>query len=341
MATLQTNEKPKAVALLSGGLDSTLAIRTVLEQGVEVTAVAFKTPFCDFDCGKSCGFKVKEVAQRLGVKLKVLQLGKEYLEIVRNPKHGYGRGMNPCVDCRTMMFSEAKRFMEEVGASFLVTGEVLDQRPMSQTKRALKIIEEESKLEGRVLRPLSAKHLEPTIPEKAGYLDREALHGIKGRSRKEQIGLAERFGIRSYPNSAGGCVLTERGFARKVRDLLEYYPDPDLNDTELLKVGRHFRLSKEAKLVVGRDEKENERLNQLAEPSDLLLECVEYVGPLAILRGKSSTPLHKLACGIVARYSDAPKGTGVWVGLRTAEGTRLSNYSVMGLSETELEILRI
>ncbi len=320
-------QRPKAVALLSGGLDSTLAVKTMLEQGIDVTAVAIKTPFCDFDCGKSCGVRVKQVANQLGVRLKVVQLGREYLDIVRDPKHGRGRGMNPCIDCRSMMFRAAKEVMDEVGATFLVTGEVLDQRPMSQTMRAIEIIDKESGMEGRVLRPLSARRLEPTQPEREGLVNREALHDIAGRSRKRQIQMAEDLGIKDYPNSAGGCLLTEPGFSRKVRDLLEHERNPDLNDTEILKVGRHFRLTDDCRLIVGRDEKENARLEGLSRDGDICLQVRDYVGPLAILRGKASAIEVELAAGIVQGYSDAPKGCANVVSVRENSGTSSETYA--------------
>lgn len=299
-------EKPKAVALLSGGLDSTLAVKLMKEQGVDVKTVAIKTPFCDFDCGHGCGFRVKEVAEKLGVELKTFYLGEEYLEMLKNPKHGYGSGMNPCIDCREMMFRVAQDHMREIDAKFIITGEVLEQRPMSQNPRALKIIEQESGLAGKVLRPLSAKHLPETEAERSGLVKREQLLSIKGRTRKKQIELAKNFGITDYPNSAGGCLLTDPQFARRVKDLFEYVEKPTLNDTELLKVGRHFRLSVAAKLVVGRNKEENGIINSLALPTDLLIEMKDHMGPIALLRGVSDEHVLQISSSIVHTYSDAP-----------------------------------
>jgi tRNA-specific 2-thiouridylase len=179
---VRKKKNAKAVALLSGGLDSNLAVRMMLEQGVEIEAVAIKTPFCDFDCGKGCGHRVKEVASELGVHLKTVYYGEEYLKMLKHPKHGYGSGMNPCIDCREMMYRTAKEYMEKIGADFVVTGEVLFQRPMSQNKRALHIIEEQAEMKGKILRPLSAKHLTPTEAEKDGLVERKKLCNIKGRS---------------------------------------------------------------------------------------------------------------------------------------------------------------
>lgn len=333
------SEKPKAVALLSGGLDSTLAVKLMIEQGVDVKAVAIKTPFCDFDCGHGCGFRVKEVAEKLGVELKTFYLGDEYLEMLKNPKHGYGSGMNPCIDCREMMFKVAKDYMQQIDAKFIVTGEVLEQRPMSQNPRALKIIEHESGLDGKVLRPLSAKHLEPTEAEKSGLVKRENLLSIKGRTRKTQIELAKKFGITDYPNSAGGCLLTDPQFAKRVRDLFEHVDKPTLNDTELLKVGRHFRINKDAKLVVGRNKDENDVISSLAMPNDLLLEARDYKGPLALLRGKYDDSTLALAASIVHRYSDAPKDAECSITIKN--NNDLKEISVSSVSAEQLNLYRI
>src|SRR5574338_242767 len=304
------DKKPKAVALLSGGLDSSLAVRMMLEQGVDVEAVAVKTPFCDFDCGKGCGHRVKEVADELGIKLKTVYFGEDYLEMLKNPKHGYGSGMNPCIDCRGMMYKAAKDHMEKIGAEFVITGEVLFQRPMSQNNRALRIIEEESGMQGKVLRPLSAKHLEPTDAEKSGSVDRSRLGEIKGRSRKGQLALAKQFGIAEPPNAAGGCLLTDPAFSVRIRDLMGHSNQlPSLNDVDLLKVGRHFRLDERTKLVVGRNEEENGIIKALATDSDVVLEAKDFVGPTCILRsGAMTDQLVSAAASIALRYSDAPRG---------------------------------
>ncbi|MER3407306.1 MAG: tRNA (5-methylaminomethyl-2-thiouridylate)-methyltransferase [Nitrososphaera sp.] len=311
-ADLERSRQPKAVALLSGGLDSNLAIRMMQEQGVDVEAVAIKTPFCDFDCGKGCGHRVKEVADELGVKLKTVYFGEEYLRMLKNPKHGYGSGMNPCIDCREMMYGAAKEHMEKTGADFIITGEVLFQRPMSQNNRALHIIENEAGLEGKVLRPLSAKHLPPTDAEKEGLIKRENMGDIKGRSRKGQMALARKFGVQEPPNAAGGCLLTDPAFSKRVEDVMSHAADiPSINDIELLKVGRHFRLADTAKLVVGRNKDENEVVRALVvEETDVVLEARDHVGPTCILRHNAAIDEATVAkaASIVLRYSDAPKG---------------------------------
>lgn len=315
--TKQPNmKKPKVVVLLSGGLDSNLSTRLVLNQKIEVEAVAIKTPFCDFDCGKGCGHRVKEVAESLGIRLKTVYFGDEYLAMLKNPKHGFGSGMNPCIDCRAMMYKAAKEHMETIGASYLVTGEVLSQRPMSQHRHALRTIEEESNLVGKVIRPLSAGRLPPSDAETSGFIDRSKLHSIVGRARKEQIALAKEFGIQNPPNSAGGCLLTDPCFSKRVNDLFEHTDGvPTLNDVELLKVGRHFRLSDEAKLIVGRNQSENEMMKFLCLDDDFSFEVIEFTGPLGILRFKKDSVLRNdlipVAGGIVGRYSDAPRGQNV------------------------------
>jgi len=289
----------KALALLSGGLDSTLAIKVVLEQGIDVTAVNFYTPFCLCNRKGSCKHQARRVAEEFGRELKVINLSSQYLEIVKNPKHGYGKNLNPCLDCRILMLKNAKKLMEEKGASFVITGEVLGQRPMSQYLAALKIIEREGGLEGLVLRPLSAKLLPLSIPEKKGWVNREKLLQISGRSRKPQINLAAKYGIADYPCPAGGCLLTDGGFAQRMKDLMAH-SEITLNDIELLKTGRHFRLSFKTKLVVGRNKKENERLLGLANTDDICFEPVEVKGPIGLGRGDFDQTMISLSSKILA-----------------------------------------
>jgi len=303
--------KTKAVALLSGGLDSHLAVRMMKEQGIEVEAVAIKTPFCDFDCGKGCGHKVLEVASELDIKLKTVYLGKEYLTMLKNPKHGYGSGMNPCIDCRMMMYDEAKKHMDEIGADFIITGEVLHQRPMSQNSNALSIIEKGTETEGKVLRPLSARLLPLTYPENNGLINRSMLGAIRGRSRKGQLDLADKYGIADPPNSAGGCLLTDPQFSKRVKDLYKFSVlEPSINDVELLKIGRHFRLNSFSKLIVGRNHAENEMIKSLCNDTDYIVQPVTIPGPTSILRLNVRPDLRKhksllqLTIQITLRYSD-------------------------------------
>jgi hypothetical protein len=331
--------RPKAIALLSGGLDSTLAVRLILDQGIEVEALNFVTPFCTCNReGRGC--EARHVADEFGISCKTVALTEEFFQAIMQPRYGYGRGMNPCLDCRILMFSRARERMETSGAAFVFTGEVLGQRPMSQHRRAMRIIDRESGLDGRVLRPLSARLLEPTIPEREGLVDRERLLAIQGRSRKPQMALAERYGIADYPCPAGGCRLTDPGFARRMRDLVRFGPHFDLNDVNLLKVGRHFRLSPGAKAVVGRNEHENRRISILARQGDLLLEVKGCGSPITLLRGEADRGEIYLAAAITARYSDAQEDA-----VRVHCGTDLAALDdailVSPLGEDELTGLRI
>lgn len=293
----------KVVALLSGGLDSQLAVKMMQKQGFEVSAVAIKTPFCDFDCGRGCGFEIRQRADDLGVDLKTVYLGDEYLEMLKKPKYGRGAGFNPCIDCRAMMFEAAKERMAEIGAEFVISGEVLGQRPMSQHARALRTIEKETDLEGKIVRPLSAGLLPPTDPEKEGLIRRQDLGMIRGRTRANQLRMAKEYDIRDPPNAGGGCLLTDPSFGRKAADLFQHTKDPTINDVELLKVGRHFRLDESTKIITGRNKDENSAIQSLALPEDLLLEVKDIMGPTSLIRGDTSDP--KLAAAITVRYSDA------------------------------------
>lgn len=299
-------KKKKVVALLSGGLDSQLAIKMMQEQGFDVSAVAIKTPFCDFDCGRGCGFEIRERADDLDVNLKTVYLGDEYIEMLKKPKHGIGAGFNPCIDCRSMMFDAAKKHMEEIDAEFIISGEVLGQRPMSQYKQALRIIEKESDLVGKIVRPLSAALLPETDPEKDGLIKRENLGMIHGRTRKYQLEMAKEYGIEDPPNAGGGCLLTEPHFGIKAKDLFEHTKNPTINDIDLLKIGRHFRLDEETKFVVGRNKDENEMIKAIALPDDILLEAKDFFGPVSILRGTDLQKHLEFAASITLRYSDAP-----------------------------------
>ena len=295
----------KAIALLSGGLDSTLAAKVVMEQGVELEALNFLTVFCTCtNRGETCLASQKAV-DSLGIPLRVFNVSEEYLDVVKHPKHGYGSNMNPCIDCRIFMLKKAKAYMEETGASFIVTGEVLGQRPMSQRRDAMRLIEKEAGLEGYIIRPLSAKFLPATIPEKEGCINRENLLGIQGRSRKPQIKLADHYGIRDYPCPAGGCLLTDPGFARRIKDLMDHKSDFSLNDVHLLKIGRHFRLSPHLKLVVGRNEEDNRKIQTFAQEGDILLKALHHPGPLSLLRGEPNGTEIEKAASITVRYSKA------------------------------------
>lgn len=291
----------RCVALLSGGLDSMLAIRIMQEQAIEVEALNFKTIFA------CCQDQSGQAARDLGVRLTVVGQDDDYLDLVRAPQFGYGKGANPCVDCRIYMFEKAKRFMEEVGAQFIVSGEVVGQRPMSQKRHDLDVISYHSKLTDLLLRPLSAKLLPETKPEREGLVDRQQLHDFCGRSRKGLIDLAKKLGLNDIPTPSTGCALTERQFSRKVHDLIQIQPKSGRWDFELLKTARHFRFDDHTKVVVGRNEPDNETLrymHHLPEASSTaLLEPDNFSGPRVLLVGPASEAAMDFAIGMVTRYS--------------------------------------
>ena len=294
----------KAIALLSGGLDSILATKLVMQQGVTVEALNFVTVFCTCTKKDSSCLASQSAARQLGMPLKVINVSKEYLEVVKSPKHGYGSNMNPCIDCRIFMFKKAKEYMQETGASFIVTGEVVGQRPMSQKRHTLRHIEKETGLDGLILRPLSAKMLEPTIPEKEGWVARDKFMDIQGRGRKPQFQLADDLDIKDYPCPAGGCLLTDPGFAKRIKDLIKH-DEFTLENVNLLKLGRHFRISEADKAIVGRDETENSRLLALIKDGDAVFKTLRYPGPVVLGRGRLQEAHHDILASIAARYSDA------------------------------------
>jgi len=288
----------KALSVFSGGLDSLLAAELIRAQGIEVLALFFETPFF-----KSA--KAKKSAEKIKLPIKVIDITDRHLEVVKNPKHGYGGNMNPCIDCHILMLCKAGEMLEEEGASFIFSGEVLGQRPMSQNMSALSVIASESGFQGLVLRPLSAKRLPITTPEEKGWVKREDLMDFSGRSRKPQMELASRFNITEYPAPAGGCLLTDEGFSRRLKDLFSLAPNPDLYEIEILKLGRHFRVGSNTKLVVGRNKRENQAILSLSKEKDLLLRTVDVPGPTVLALGYISPEFEELAATITVSYSDA------------------------------------
>jgi tRNA U34 2-thiouridine synthase MnmA/TrmU len=331
----------KAIALLSGGLDSTLAAKMVMEQGIELEALNFLTVFCTCTRGGETCLASQKSVDRLGIPLKVFNVSEEYLEIVRHPRHGYGRNLNPCIDCRIFMLKKAKAYMEGAGASFIVTGEVLGQRPMSQRRDSMRLIEIEAGLEGFILRPLSAKLLPISIAEKEGWVDRERLLNIQGRSRKPQIGLADHFSIRDYPCPAGGCLLTNPGFSKRMRDLMSHHLDFSLNDVHLLKMGRHFRLSPRVKLVVGRNEEDNRKIETFSLEEDLLFKVSHFPGPFSLLRGTPDNGEIDRAAAITAYYSKARDLGKTEVTYKKKNGEHHQSVFVSPISREEIERLMI
>jgi len=292
--------KTKAVGLLSGGLDSTLAAKLLIEQGIEVLAINFVSPFCKCTPKSAgCASVITAVRQLGNISLKQVSLGNEYLSMVQQPKYGYGRGMNPCIDCRIMKIKKAAEYMRESGASFIFTGEVLGQRPMSQRRQTLKIIDRESGIDGLIVRPLSAALFPPTIAEKTGLVDRQRFLSFVGRSRKPQIALASQKGISDFPCPAGGCLLTDANFAQRLREYLKFVKTPSIADMTLLKFGRHFFMESGNWIVVARDEEEGLRLEKLKKPDTMLLIPKHFSAPVVLLRGSG----RKEAIDTMLRYS--------------------------------------
>ena len=322
----------KALSLLSGGLDSILATKIIQDQGIEVEAVSFTSPFFTADKGGTA-------AEKLGTPFHTEDITKEILSLLKSPPHGFGKGANPCIDCHILMVKKAASLMRKIRASFLISGEVLGERPKSQNRWALGVVGEESGWGDYLLRPLTAKNLAPTVPERKGWVSREKLFGIKGRSRRPQLKLARETGIREFPTPAGGCLLTDPIFSQKLRYLL-IRGKINLNEIELLKIGRHFRLGGNSRLVVGRNEKENRRLLELTCPDDFCLQVANFKGPISLLRGEIDEKTLFKAASITCRYSDAPED-GAAVEYYRVSRKEKKYLEVVPLRDKELELLRM
>jgi len=315
-------KKVKALLLFSGGLDSILAAKILADLGIEVTALTFVSYF--FDAGQA-----KKSARENDIDLKVVDFSGKHFGIVKNPCYGYGAGMNPCIDCHLLMLKEVKKIAAREKYDIIATGEVLGQRPMSQNREALKLIEKESKLTGKILRPLSAKVLPETEMEKLGLVDRKKLCAISGRGRKEQITLAKKFGVENYPSPAGGCILTDKEYSKKLQELLKNIKSVKSSDIKLLRIGRHFWIypvrsfinkgSKNktsginwksrasdgggTKIILGRNHEENLALKKIAEKGDILLELKDIPGPLALIRGRDKIKATEIAKEKLIKYA--------------------------------------
>jgi len=329
----------KCIAMLSGGLDSILAIKLMQEQGVEVQAVNFSIDFCA--CIMQNGENVATKAARmLGVPIKVIDITEEYVGLLKNPRHGYGANINPCIDCKIFMLKKAKAMMPEVDASFIITGEVLGERPMSQRMDALNIITRDAGLKGLLLRPLSAKLLDPTIPENEGVVDREKLLDISGRSRKPQFALAAKYGIKEYPNPAGGCLLTDPGFTNRVKDLISH-DALAVDDLKLLTAGRHFRLTPTTKLAVGRDQEDNDALLAIVKDKDIVLKMKDRQGPIAVLRGTYDDDILSLGASVTAYHTKFRNEPSLKVDYWNGGSTDKKTVSVSAAAPDEVERLRL
>lgn len=344
---MNDKERIKAVGLLSGGLDSTLAVRVMLEQGIQVTALHFRTGFSYEERERVAGrcspgpTEAERAAAMLGVPLEIIDVSTGYLPVVLHPRYGYGAGMNPCIDCRIFLLRQAKAWMEEHGYHFVFTGEVVGQRPKSQMRPMLNTVERESGLRGYLLRPLSARLLPPTIPEQRGWVDRERLYAISGRGRKEQIALAQRFGITEYPQPYGGCCfLIDKIYTRRLRDFLEHEGEAALTlaQVQLLAVGRHLRLPSGRKVIVGRHKQENAYL-ETCRAEGVLLTTVDCPGPITLMVGEPTCEEIELGARITAGYSDGKEKTAVCVEVRRDEISEV--LTVAPLARAEIQALTV
>ncbi len=330
----------KALALFSGGLDSALAAKLMLRLGIETEAAYFVNAFLP---GNSNHQAQRCLAAELGLKLYILDISQLHLDLVQAPRYGYGENMNPSIDCRILMLQQAKAYMQKHGFSFLVSGEVLGQRPMSQRKDSFNIIDRDAQVKGLILRPLSAKRLPPTLAEEKGWVDRDRLLDFSGRSRKAQLALAKQWDVKGYLTPAGGCLLTEQEFSHRFRDLFEH-GQCCLEDVQLLKLGRHFRYNRQARIIVGRNHQENERLAALASDGDILCKLHDCTGPLTLIRvagSVSGSGLTEAAARLTARYSKARSEVALRVEWRRKGAPENKFIMVTPAEEALVEKMRI
>lgn len=316
MNPIKTTRQVNALGLCSGGLDSMLAALMLKDQGIDVTWISFETPFFDATAAK-------KASKQTGIPLIVKDITDAYMEMMKAPKAGFGKNMNPCMDCHTLMFAKAGAMMAQLGADFLFSGEVVGQRPKSQTKNALRYVEKNCGFDGLILRPLSAGILPETIAEQKGLVDRSRLVSINGRSRKPQVALAEKYGITEYPSPAGGCLLTDKGYSQRLRDLLYVQKTQSETQLHLLKYGRHFRLDSRSKLVVGRNKAENKRIMDLYDPAThIRLHCTLLPGPDALVFGQTDETALRLAATITSGYTKASAGALTTISVFQKQETR-------------------
>jgi tRNA-specific 2-thiouridylase len=323
------NDTPKirALGLCSGGLDSILSALVLKRQGIHVEWISFETPFFSAD-------KARKAARMTGIALHVSNITTDYLRMLINPRAGYGKNMNPCMDCHALMFEKGGEMMRSTGFDFLFSGEVVGQRPMSQNGPSLNYVAKHSGVGPFILRPLSARLLPETRMEQEGLVDRERLLDFNGRSRKPQMALAEEYGIPDYPAPAGGCLLTDPGYSRRLKDLLDYEKEPGVSDLEMLKYGRHMRLNPNVKIIIGRTQKENERLTQTCDPlKDAVVKVKNHPGPIGIMPAEALPEMRFLAGAICAGYSKAPDLSAVVV--QVAARGKVEPVSVLPITPQE------
>jgi len=326
---ISQSKKVRALGLCSGGLDSMLAGLILRDQGIEVEWVTFETPFFS-------SAKARKASDLTGIPLTVKSITSEYLEMLKNPPCGYGKYMNPCLDCHTMMFKLAGEIMIEKGFDFLFSGEVLGQRPMSQTKPSLRYVEKHSGYDGYILRPLSARRLPETIPERQGLVNREQLLDLVGRSRKPQMKLIKNFGIKEYPTPAGGCLLTDKGYSHRLKDFFDHQTTWTENELCLLKFGRHLRVNENTKIIVGRTHDDNQNILTYHDPNaDTILEVVDSPGPITLVPRGGSKEMLTLAASICVGYSKAPGLAPVEVSVTNAANSQ--TITVLGIPPKDIQ----
>lgn len=330
-------KKAKAIGLFSGGLDSLIAINLIQSQNIEVHVITFNIGFNSL--ANRLRKKYSEVSRKNTFPIQVIDISKNYVsDVILNAKYGFGKGLNPCMDCHTYMLKKAKNIMQKEKADFVFTGEVVGQRPNSQLKHQLKLVDKLSTLEGKLLRPLSAKLLPPTIPEEKGIIDRNKLESIQGRSRKRQLELAKKFNITEFQQPAGGCLLTEPIYAERLIDTLIYQKDIQPDDILLNKIGRHFRINSKSKVIVGRNEGENDLLLQAAK-GKYFFQATQYQSPLTLLIGNASANSFKIAARLTLRYADGPKNKISTVLIQ--KGNKKILIRAKPLKQSQIEPLRV
>ena len=328
------SKRVRALGLCSGGLDSMLAGMVLKDQGIDVTWISFETPFFSAE-------KARRASRNTGIPLIVRSIFSVYMEMLKDPPAGYGQYMNPCMDCHALMFKLAGEIMASKGFDFLFSGEVLGQRPMSQTFPSLRYVAKHSGMDGYILRPLSAKRLPETVPEQKGWVDRERLLDLAGRSRKPQIRLAARYGLTSYPAPAGGCLLTDKGYTHRLRDLFDHQENATEAELHLLKYGRHFRMSRRVKIIVGRTQKENESmLRYMDAERDIVLKTMGYPGPTTLIPGGGAETIVKQAAAICAGYTKASAKRPAEVLVTENGRRRLVRVTPIGSSEVQHLLIR-
>lgn len=329
-------EPIRALSVISGGLDSILATRIVMDQGVDVTAIHFVSPFF----GSERGVLAARMADRYGIRAVSVDIADSYLEMLGSPQYGYGKNFNPCVDCKILLFSTARLMLGRLGARFIITGEVLGQRPMSQRRDTLRVIERDSLTGGLLLRPLSAKLLKPTIPELNGWVKRDELFGFSGRSRKPQIELASRLGITGYPAPAGGCCLTDPILSGRIRRLYALKGRPEAREIALIQIGRPFLIGETAVLTIGRNEEENEQIGKLAGNGALFLRTVDTPGPAGVIIGAPTDEDIYRAAAVIAFYTKGRVVPTVSVGTGSYDDSFRTVRAAAPAAEKEVEDMK-